>query len=282
MNQAELERIASPLAGVPALGGAVLRRLRAIGVNLGFTVGGLLLLLAIWWILARLAGKDLPGPSPALAQLWTLLSNPFYNHGPNDQGIGLQMGSSLQRVFAGFGLGCAVAIPVGVFMGANSTVHRLTDPIVQVLRPVSPLAWFPIGLAAFRSAGEATIFVIFITSLWPTMINTAFGVGSVPADYKNVSRVFRFSTWKYFTRVLLPHSLGHIVTGLRLSMGVAWMVIVAAEMLSGSSGIGFFVWNSWNALSLPNVMSAILLIGGTGLLLDRAFYMLQRRLSYAE
>ena len=282
MNQAELERIGAPLSGGPALGDAVLRRLRSVGANLGFTAGGLLLLLAIWWILARVAGKDLPGPAPALAQLWVLLSNPFYNNGPNDQGIGLQMASSLQRVFSGFALGCAVAIPVGVFMGANSTVHRLTDPIVQILRPVSPLAWFPIGLAAFRSAGEATIFVIFITSLWPTMINTAFGVGSVPADYKNVSRVFRFSTWKYFTRVLLPHSMGHIVTGLRLSMGVAWMVIVAAEMLSGSSGIGFFVWNSWNALSLPNVMSAILLIGGTGLLLDRAFYLLQRRLSYAE
>jgi len=281
MSQIELERLTPPLAARSPLNPAALRRLRTFGSSSAFTLSGFAVLLALWWFLAQLAGRDLPGPVPALGQLWLLVRDPLYNHGPNDQGIGLQMAASLERVFGGFALGSAVAIPVGVFAGANSTVRRLTDPIIQVLRPVSPLAWFPIGLAAFRSAGDATIFVIFITSLWPTLINTAFGVGSVPDDYKNVARVFQFSSWKYFTRVLLPHSLGHVLTGLRLSMGVAWMVIVAAEMLSGSSGIGFFVWNSWNSLSLPNVMSAILLIGGMGLLLDRGFYLLQQHFSYA-
>jgi nitrate/nitrite transport system permease protein len=279
--QIELNRGAPPTAA-PLPVGVLGQRARALAVSAGFMLGGILVLLAIWWVLALLAGKDLPGPIPALKQLWILLSDPFYNRGPNDQGIGLQIGASLQRVFTGFALGSAVAIPLGVFMGANLPTRRLTDPIVQILRPVSPLAWFPLGLAAFRSAGSATIFVIFITSLWPTIINTAFGVGSVPSDYKNVARVFRFSTWKYFTRVLLPHSLPHIVTGLRLSMGVAWMVIVAAEMLSGSTGIGFFVWDSWNALSLTKVLAAILLIGGIGLILDRAFFLVQQRLAFGD
>jgi nitrate/nitrite transport system permease protein len=150
-----------------------------------------------------------------------------------------------------------------------------------VLRPVSPLAWFPIGLAAFKSAQTATIFVLFMTSLWPTLINTAFGVMSLPEDHRNVARVFEFSRWKYVTRVLLPFSLPHILTGLRLSMGVAWMVIVAAEMLAGGIGVGFFVWDSWNALSLERVLSAILLIGVVGLLLDRAFDWIGQRFAYA-
>jgi nitrate/nitrite transport system permease protein len=283
MNQAEVERIpAVAPRGGPSLGSAVGRRLLGIGVSAAYTAGGLALLLAIWALLANLAGKDLPGPVPALRELKDLLANPFYDNGPNDKGIGLQLAASLQRVFLGFALGSAVAIPLGVLIGAIGPVRRLMDPIIQILRPVSPLAWFPIGLAAFQSAPSATLFVIFITSLWPTIINTAFGVGSVPEDHKNVARVFRFSPWKYLTRVLLPHSLPHIVTGLRLSMGIAWMVIVAAEMLSGGTGIGFFVWDSWNALSLTKVISAILLIGGIGLVLDRSFDAVARRLAYMD
>jgi nitrate/nitrite transport system permease protein len=282
MNQVEIERgVRVARRRVPASGMVAARRIGAAGASLGFTAAGLALLLALWWVLATITGKDLPGPVPALRQLWALVSDPFYDNGPNDKGIGLQLAASLQRVFTGFALGSLIAIPVGILMGANSVVRRVTDPIVQVLRPVSPLAWFPIGLAAFKAAGTATIFVIVITSLWPTIINTAFGVGSVPQDHKNVARVFRFGPWRYLMRVLLPYSFPHIITGLRLSMGIAWMVIVAAEMLSGGTGIGFFVWDSWNALSLPKVMSAILLIGGVGLVLDRGFYLIARRFEHA-
>jgi nitrate/nitrite transport system permease protein len=165
-------------------------------------------------------------------------------------------------------------------MGASTACRRLFHPMVQLLRPVSPLAWFPLGLAAFKSAGEATIFVIAITSLWPTLINTAFGVASLPEDHRNVGRAFGFTRWRYLRRILIPWSLPHVVTGLRLSMGIAWVVIVAGEMLAGGIGIGFFVWDSWNALSLERVISAILLIGVVGLLLDKAFTLVERRFAY--
>jgi nitrate/nitrite transport system permease protein len=219
-------------------------------------VGSIGLMLIVWAMVAAVVGKDLPGPVATLKVFWSLVSNPFYNNGPNDKGIGIQIAGSLGRVFLGFGLGSLVAIPIGVLMGSVPLFKRLTTPLVQVLRPVSPLAWFPIGLAAFKSAGTATIFAIFITSLWPTLINTAFGVASLPEDYRNVARVFQFSPMRFFSKILLPYSLPHILTGLRLSMGIAWMVIVAAEMLAGGTGIGFFVWDSWNALSLERVISA--------------------------
>lgn len=256
------------------------RRPNELLVTAAYAAAGVALLLVAWQVAAMVAGKDLPGPAKGLAVLWKLVSNPLYDNGPNDKGIALQLLSSLGRVFAGFGLASLVAIPLGFLMGASGAGRRLLYPIVQILRPVSPLAWFPIGLAAFKSAGTATIFVIFITSLWPTLINTAFGVMSLPDDHRNVARVFEFSRWKYVTRVLLPFSVPHVLTGLRLSMGVAWMVIVAAEMLAGGMGIGFFVWDSWNALSLERVFSAILLIGLIGLALDRAFDWIGQRIAY--
>ena len=245
-----------------------------------YALGGLLLLVLFWGLLSGLVGKELPGPLATLKVFWQLVSDPFYDNGPNDKGIAIQLGSSLLRVFAGFGLGSLVAIPIGVLMGAEPVCKRMFYPIVQLLRPVSPLAWFPLGLAVFKHAGEATIFVIFITSLWPTVINTAFGVASVPEDHKIVGRAFGFSRGRRLRKILIPYSLPHILTGLRLSMGVAWLVIVAGEMLSGGIGIGFFVWDSWNALSLERVMSAILLIGAIGLLLDRGFDLLARKVSY--
>jgi nitrate/nitrite transport system permease protein len=245
-----------------------------------YPLGGLVLLTLFWGLLSGLVGKDLPGPLVTFKVFWDLVSHPFYDNGPNDKGIGIQLAGSLARVFVGFSLGSLVAIPLGVLMGAEPTCRRMFNPIVQLLRPVSPLAWFPLGLAVFKHAGEATIFVIFITSLWPTVINTAFGVSSVPEDHKVVGRAFGFSKSRYLRRILIPYSLPHILTGLRLSMGVAWLVIVAGEMLSGGIGIGFFVWDSWNALSLERVLSAIILIGGVGLLLDRGFDLLTRRVAY--
>jgi len=251
------------------------------GKSAGYTLCGFAILLAVWAIVSGVS-QSLPGPFTTLKVLAWMLADPFYDNGPNDKGIGIQLISSIGRVFAGFALGSLVAIPAGVLMGASSTFRKLFNPLVQLLRPVSPLAWFPIGLAVFKHAGEATIFVIFITSLWSTLINTAFGVASLPDDHKNVARAFAFSRGRYLRRILIPFALPHILTGLRLSLGVAWVVIVAGEMLSGGIGIGFFVWDSWNALSLERVMSAILLIGLIGLLLDRGFDFIARKVSYAS
>jgi nitrate/nitrite transport system permease protein len=257
-------------------------RLGTAGRAAAAAAGSLALLVGLWCAICLAAGKDFPTPASTLRVLWELLRNPFYDSGPNDKGIGLQLAGSLARVFTGFVLGSLVAIPVGALMGASKGWNRVIYPIVQVLKPVSPLAWFPLGLATLRNAQNATVFAIFITSLWPTLINTAFGVASVPREYVQVAQVFRFSRLRFFRKVLLPYSLPHIITGLRLSMGVAWMVIVAGEMLSGGTGIGFFVWDSWNALNLDRVISAIVIIGVVGLFLDRGFEWVLRRVSHAE
>jgi nitrate/nitrite transport system permease protein len=246
-----------------------------------FTLLGFSIMVAFWYVISLITKGELPTPLATSIVFWDLVKEPFYDLGPNDKGIGLQLFSSLGRVFGGFLLGSLVAIPIGLLMGANNFCRKVFYPIVQILKPVSPLAWFPIGLVAFQSASTATIFIIFITSLWPTLINTAFGVASIPDDHKNVAKAFGFSKWKYLTKVLLPFSLPHIITGLRLSIGVAWLVIVAGEMLSGGTGIGFFVWDSWNALSLEKVISAILIIGFVGLILDRGFSILEKRVTYS-
>lgn len=246
----------------------------------GYFLLGLAMMLTIWHLLSLLTAGELPGPWATWPTFRDLVTHPFYENGPNDKGIGNQLLSSLGRVAYGFGLGSLLAIPLGLLMGSSKLCMNLLNPMVQILKPVSPLAWFPIGLVAFQSAQISTVFVIFITSLWPTLINTAFGVSAIPSDHKNVAKAFAFSTYKYVTRILLPYTLPHIITGLRLSIGVAWMVIVAAEMLSGGAGIGFFVWDSWNALSLEKVLSAILIIGLVGLLMDKGFNSLQKRFSY--
>lgn len=251
-----------------------------IGRNALFTMTGFALLIGVWYIVSIVTEGALPTPLATLTVFLELVKDPFYDYGPNDKGIGLQLANSLGRVASGFLLGSLVAIPIGLLMGASTAGRKIFYPIVQILKPVSPLAWFPIGLVAFESASKATIFIIFITSLWPTLINTAFGVSSIPDDHKNVAKAFGFSRWKYLTKVLIPFSLPHIITGLRLSVGVAWLVIVAGEMLSGGVGIGFFVWDSWNALSLEKVICAIVIIGLVGLILDRLFTLLEKRVTY--
>jgi nitrate/nitrite transport system permease protein len=261
--------------------GPVLARLVEIIKGLGYTLLGFALLTTLWYLISKITEGGLPTPLATFQVFWDLVKDPFYDYGPNDKGIGLQLISSLGRVSIGFLLGSLFAIPVGVLMGANAFCKKVFYPIVQILKPVSPLAWFPIGLVAFESASMATIFIIFITSLWPTLINTAFGVASIPDDHKNVAKAFGFSKWKYLTKVLIPFSLPHIITGLRLSIGVAWLVIVAGEMLSGGIGIGFFVWDSWNALSLEKVISAILIIGLVGLFLDRGFSFVEKKVTYS-
>ena len=250
-------------------------------IPLFYLAGSFLLLLAIWQLASYITKGDLPSPFKTLAVFSGMWKDPFYDAGPNDKGIAIQLLASLMRVFEGFLIGTVIAIPTGLLIGSNKLLMHLLNPIIQILRPVSPLAWFPLGLATLKASDEATIFVIVITSLWPTLINTALGVASVPQDHKNVGKAFGFSWWRSVTRILLPYSLPYIITGLRLSIGVAWLVIVAAEMLSGGIGIGFFVWDSWNALSLEKVLSAILIIGLVGLLFDKGFTLLQRRFTYA-
>ena len=259
----------------------IMQKVTTVIHGLLFNVLGFGVLIGIWYVVSIITKGELPTPLATFVVFWELIKDPFYDYGPNDKGIALQLGSSLIRVFSGFLMGALVAIPMGILIGASTFCKKMFYPIVQVLKPVSPLAWFPIGLVAFQSASSATVFIIFITSLWPTLINTSFGVASLPDDHKNVAKAFGFSKWKYLMKVLLPYSLPHIITGLRLSIGVAWLVIVAGEMLSGGIGIGFFVWDSWNALSLERVISAILIIGMVGLIMDRGFSWIEKKVTYS-
>jgi nitrate/nitrite transport system permease protein len=239
---------------------------------------------------AKLMGKD-PGAAksggfPTLEQMgatvWGHLSDPFYDNGPNDKGIAIQLGHSLARVALGFGLACLVAIPLGFVIGMSPLVYRALDPFIQVLKPISPLAWMPLALYTIKDSAISGIFVIFICSVWPMLVNTAFGVASVRRDWLNVARTLQVSPLRKAFLVILPAAAPTILTGMRISMGIAWLVIVAAEMLVGGTGIGYFVWNEWNNLSLTNVIFAILLIGVVGMLLDLSFARLQKAVTYVE
>ena len=231
---------------------------------------GFLGIIILWWAIA-LANHDLmPTPPEALVANLDYILNPFYQRGPGDLGIGWLLLASLRRVLIGFLLGAVVAIPVGFLIGMSRQAMMALNPIIQIFKPVSPLAWLPIALAIFNLADPSAIFVIFITSLWPTIINTALGVSSVSKDYIDVARVLEMPRWRRITKIIWPASLPYIFTGLRISLGIAWLVIVAVEMLTGGLGIGFFVWDEWNRLNLSSVFLAVLVIGLTGLLLDWA------------
>jgi nitrate/nitrite transport system permease protein len=271
--------VASVAAAAPTVRPGIAARALALGEGALSVTGGLLVLLVLWQVAATVS-RELPGPLATLPVLAGMLRNPFYDNGPNDKGVGIQVALSLGRVLHGWAIGSLIAIPVGVLMGGSRFLMKVFNPVVQLLRPVSPLAWYPIGLAVLKNAPQAVVFAIVITSLWPTLLNTMLGVSSLPDDYRNVARVFRFGQGRYLRRVLMPYALPHVLTGLRLSMGIAWMVIVAGEMLAGGTGIGFFVWDSWNALSLEKVISAILIIGGVGLSLDRGLEWLARRAAH--
>lgn len=255
------------------------RWLNAIWQTFSPVLMGMLILAGLWQVAAWISGGTLPTPLATASTLRELLSDPFYDNGPNDKGIGIQLMASLGRVFTGWGIGIAIAIPLGMLLGSSATLRKMLAPVIEILRPVSPLAWYPLGLAVLHNAPKAVVFAIVITSLWPTLVNTTMGVQNIPADLKAVSKVFRFSRWRYISKVLLPAAFPAILTGMRLSMGIAWMVIVAGEMLAGGTGLGFFVWDSWNALSLERVMSAILVIGITGLALDRLFSLIGQRMA---
>jgi nitrate/nitrite transport system permease protein len=257
------------------------RALRAALARLLAPVLGMLLLLLAWHLVARTGGQ-LPTPGATWDAAVQVFSDPFYRKGPNDQGIGWNVLSSLERVGAGFGLAALVGIPAGFVIGRFAFAGRMAAPIISLLRPVSPLAWLPIGLLVFKAANPAAIWTIFICSLWPMVINTAVGVRQVPQEYLAVARVLALSEWKVFTRILFPAALPYMLTGVRLSVGIAWLVIVAAEMLTGGVGIGFWVWDEWNNLNVPHIIIAIFVIGIVGLALEAALLLLARRFEYSR
>ena len=240
---------------------------------------GILLLLVVWTLISQLS-QGLPGPIATFKSAAVLFSDPFYNKGPNDMGIGWNILASLQRVGLGFGMAALVGIPLGFIIGRFQFISRMVAPVISLLRPVSPLAWLPIGLLVFKAADPAAIWVIFISAIWPMIINTAVGVSKVPQDYMNVARVLNLSEWKIFTKILFPYVLPYMMTGVRLSIGVAWLVIVAAEMLTGGVGLGFWVWDEWNNLNVEHIIIAIFVVGIVGLLLEQMLLLLAKRFNY--
>jgi nitrate/nitrite transport system permease protein len=240
---------------------------------------GLALLIGVWALLT-MKSETFPTPAATFQAAVKLFADPFYSNGPNDQGIGWNILFSLERVAVGFGLAAAVGIPLGFMIGRFEFLGRMVSPLISLLKPVSPLAWLPIGLLVFKSANPAAIWTIFICSIWPMVVNTAVGVQRVPQDYLNVARVLNLSEWKVITRILFPAVLPYLLTGVRLSVGTAWLVIVAAEMLTGGVGIGFWVWDEWNNLNVQHIIIAIFVIGIVGLALEQFLMAIARRFSF--
>ena len=228
-------------------------------------------------------GKSaMPGPADVGSKLWEHLKSPFYDKGPNDKGIGIQLAFSIARVLTGYLLAVAVAIPLGFLIGMSPLMSKALDPFIQVLKPISPLAWMPLALYTIKDSSLSAIFVIFICSLWPMLLNTAFGVAAVRREWINVARTLEVGTIRRAFTVILPAAAPTILTGMRISIGIAWLVIVAAEMLVGGTGIGYFVWNEWNNLSITNVIIAILVIGLVGMILDQLLAQATRLVTFPE
>lgn len=272
----KLRRASDALAALGARIGEGLRAL--VGAALPPLVG-MVLLIGLWQ-LGTLSGGEIPSPGKTWDAAVKLFSEPFYRAGPNDQGIGWNVLASLERVAIGFGIAAAVGIPAGFLLGRFAVLSSMLNPIISLLRPVSPLAWLPIGLLVFQRADPAATWTIFICSIWPMILNTAQGVTRVPQDYLNVARVLNLSEWKVFTKILFPAVLPYMLTGIRLSIGTAWLVIVAAEMLTGGVGIGFWVWDEWNNLKVEHIIIAIFVIGVVGLILEQALMLVARRFNY--
>ena len=258
-----------PRAPRPGLGA----RLKPKALGLVATVVPPLVTLAVillaWEILCSGRGATLPPPSQVWKEAGELILDPFFVNGSQDIGLGWRVLTSLQRVAVGFGLAAAAGIAIGAIVGQSTWAMRGLDPIFQVLRTVPPLAWLPISLAAFRDANPSAIFVIFITAIWPVLINTAVGIRNIPQDYRNVAAVLRLNHLEFFWKIMLPSAAPYIFTGLRIGVGLAWLAIVAAEMLTGGVGIGFFIWDAWNSSRLPDIIVALVYIGLAGFVLDR-------------
>lgn len=232
----------------------------------------LIVLLAIWQVLCSGDKPRLPPPTQVVKDTWELIINPFFDRGETDKGLALQIFASLQRVAIGYSMSAIVGIILGIVIGTNALMYRAFDPIFQVLRTVPPLAWLPISLAAFQQANPSAIFVIFITAIWPVLMNTAVGVQQVPQDYRNVAKVLHLSRLDYFFTILLPSAAPYIFTGMRIAVGLSWLAIVAAEMLTGGVGIGFFIWDSWNSSRISEIIIALVYVGIVGFLLDKVIF----------
>lgn len=229
----------------------------------------LAILLAVWQVLCSSPTASLPSPLQVWQESYDLIAYPFFNYGSQDIGLGWRVLVSLQRVAYGFGLAAVAGIAMGAVIGQSIWAMRGLDPIFQVLRTVPPLAWLPLSLAAFQDSNPSAIFVIFITSIWPVIINTAVGVRNIPQDYRNVAQVLRLNQLEFFWKIMLPSAAPYIFTGLRIGVGLSWLAIVAAEMLTGGVGIGFFIWDAWNSSRLPDIIVALAYIGVVGFALDK-------------
>ena len=251
--------------------------------NLLPTAVATLILLAVWQLLCSIPGATLPGPIKVVQETWDpLIIDPFFQGDGTDQGLFWQLAASLKRVAVGYSLSAVVGIALGILVGVSTLMFRALDPIFQVLRTVPPLAWLPISLAAMKDSQPAAIFVIFITAIWPIIINTGVGVQNIPQDYNNVAKVLKLSKMKYFTKVLIPATVPYIFTGLRIAIGLSWLAIVAAEMLTGGVGIGFFIWDAYNSGSLSEVILAIIYVGLVGLCLDKLIMFVASRVVPAD
>jgi len=227
------------------------------------------LFLLVWHVLCSGEDSSLPTPIQVLHDTSDLITQPFYDHGGNDVGMAWQIWASLKRVFLGFTLAAVVGVATGILIGQSTWAMRGLDPIFQVLRTVPPLAWLPLSLAGFQDSNPSAIFVIFITAIWPIIINTSIGIRSIPHDYRNISRVLRLSSWEHFHRIMLPAAAPFIFSGLRIGIGLSWLAIVAAEMLIGGVGIGFFIWDAWNSSLISDIILALIYVGIVGFFLDR-------------
>ncbi|HET9362582.1 MAG TPA: nitrate ABC transporter permease [Vicinamibacterales bacterium] len=246
-------------------------------VNMVLPLAGIALALIVWWVASRLV-QDLPSPARTWEESKLYILEPLAKRGETDQGILRLAYYSLVRVAQGFLLGIAIATPIGFLLGVSTTLTRMFDPIMQVLRPISPLAWLPLGLVIFQKSEPAALFAIAVCSMWPTVINTMMGVRAIPQDYWNVARVLRLSRVTTFTKVILPATLPYVFTGYRLSLGIAWLVIVASEMLTGTPGVGGFLWQEYNSLVYAHILLAIITIGLIGFMLDRLMGAAEARL----
>ena len=245
------------------------KTLSAVAANIVPPLFVIALILVVWQILCSSAGANLPAPSQVWADASELIVNPFFDYGQGDIGLGLRVLTSLQRVAIGFGIAAIVGITVGAVIGQSIWAMRGLDPIFQILRTVPPLAWLPLSLAAFMDSAPSAIFVIFITSVWPVIINTAVGVRNIPQDYRNVAQILQLNPIEFFFKIMIPAAAPYIFTGLKIGIGLSWLAIVAAEMLTGGVGIGFFIWDAWNSSRLSDIIVALVYIGVVGFILDR-------------
>jgi nitrate/nitrite transport system permease protein len=276
-----------PVANAPAKVVVLPRSSPSASKQLGLNIREMLLnllpplvtlavLLGVWELICRQQGATLPPPSRVVADTWYLIANPFYVNGGNDVGLGWQLWASLKRVALGYTLAVVAGIALGVLVGQSTMAMRGLDPVFQVLRTVPPLAWLPLSLAAFQNGNPAAIFVIFITAIWPIIINTAVGIRNIPEDYRNVARVLRLSGIEFFLKIMIPAAAPYIFTGLRIGIGLSWLAIVAAEMLIGGVGIGFFIWDAWNSSLISDIILALLYVGLVGFALDRIVALIAR------